>query len=235
MLRRLAAVLFVALLAGCVSPYPDAISPESDNVPLSLPPPANDGIVVIGMRVEHPQRNPFGGPWAVFGGWVTIDPATDMRAGKTMTYFRFLGGALASDAVRGRTQYLTYTLPAGTYALAWVEHGPMLYEPTLFQSIVTRSSEYSFSRQFSDLAKAPPNTPVFVVKPGDVVYVGDLTFDFGTPLSVHWSTSVTEAEARAGVAREGIGDRMTLRPMRRADGKEIEPTDGTTIGSRWRR
>lgn len=233
MVRRLAALVVLILLASCANPYPGTIGPESDTVPLALPPPAADGIVVIGMKVEHPARDGFGHPWAMFGGWVTIDPATDMRVGKTMTRFRFLGGVFASDAFDGRTQYLTYTVPAGTYAFAWVEHGPILYEPTAFLAITTRSSEYSFSRQFSDEAKAQPNTPVFTVKPGEIVYVGDLTLDFGTPHSMRWSMAVNEAAARAGVASEGIGEKMTVRPMRRADGGEIRPMDGTSLGGRW--
>ena len=133
------------------------------------------------------------------------------------------------DAATGRSvQYQVYIVDPGTYALGWVGNGGEVAEPTAFtQMAVDRGmiGEWIGSLE----AHVQASTPEFKLAAGDVVYVGDLIFDVGTPAWLAWSMQRSDAAARSFLAPTGLAERIVVRPMQRADGSPIGQRDGTGL------
>jgi hypothetical protein len=226
-MRISASVLLLMTLAGCTGPKPfntDFIAPNESVLDISVP--TNQAIAVIGYRIVDHVVASIGNPAPLTDGvWVHIDPKTGLRNAKAMPWFTFHGGALLTRD----TAYNVYTVSPGVYALGWVQYGDKTFEPTIFQAIQSGWNHNNRFVNFSDLAKIRPNTPFFVISPGEVAYVGDIVLDFSSDGRLNWRFEKSEEQVREYLAKSvGIGQ-MIVRGMQRADGKPLEASDGVAV------
>lgn len=179
----------LAFLTGCVTTGPDG-------KPVDTTP----GLVIIGFVYTGEQRTAMGGcplgRLGPFTGPYNLDIFWLDENNRTNFFFR----QLVPDGVcRGlnpppAARYNFMSLAPGRHLLAGITNAS-------FQPVV----------RFT-------NAPVVTVAPGEVVYVGDVTFDAtfsrGSITDATFSVVDTQADARAALAARGIApERMVVRPL----------------------
>ena len=228
-LRPLAALLLLAsLLAGCID-NPNTLVPAADT-DATVQIPDGQAAIIVGLAVANPQSALIDRPYRTYTGWVGIDSATGLRAGPVEFENNASCEILDCKAAAGEaTQYQLYIVPAGSYALAWVSHHLSVFHATRFQQLTVRTEGRAGDVHPilpSPSGRAIATDPSFAVASGEIAYVGDLTFDLGTPDEVRWAYKSDDSAARAFLAATGLADRMVARPMTRLDGQPIEAADG---------
>jgi hypothetical protein len=225
-MRALFSLVILAWLGGCAIPGTYTVFRPSD-IEAPPAPETNEGAVIIGLSVENPSLNKPGEPYSVSGAWIPVSPSGEHVGRDSHVSFLIRGGPSHGGAFGG-TQYFSYQLPAGTYALGWVEHAGNVFPASQFQNLTVMATSRSVGvSRYYGAVRIRPSTPLFVAKPGEVVYVGNLVLDFGgASAQVHWSTARSDSNARASLAA-GVVQQMTVRQMQRADGKPFAATDGT--------
>ena len=207
----IAAISLVALLAGC---HQGAISPEARFDPRGG---SGTGLVVIGMRVA---REPVGHNW-VFGDY-DINPVYSIQIGAIGADGRLgratrelglcdagrliLNGAFSScDPAAMRYQVIE--VPAGQYTLvSFAYRARRLLVVTNFvgpdpsrTSPPRLSIDPALLPRIGDLVARPGRS--FTVNAGDIVTVGEMTFDAsGEPAQI----SMTRNDAGAQAALRGM-------------------------------
>lgn len=188
--RRLAVAAAAAtFLAGCVTTAPDG--KPIDNTP---------GLVIVGFAYTGSQRTPLGscpvGRWGPFAGHYNLDFFKLDENNQTAWYRRQMAydGVCESADAPTPARYNFLELSPGRYQLDGVTNS------SLQPLIILR------------------NAPKFTVGPGEVIYIGDVTFDgqFGrTGITNARLVMVNTAEsARAALAaRNGPVDRMVVRQL----------------------
>jgi hypothetical protein len=222
-LRRAAAILALLLTAGCARLGTDTIAPISEKGPAAVAP--DRSLVIIGVAMRNPVAGPLWTNIGVHTRWMEFDPETRSRLG-TMQVAARIGCAAAypDPGCNGATQYFAYDLPPGSYTLAWVDHAAGYdYSPARFAYVIRTESRGSVDdRIFSKRAEARPEAPRFDARAGEVVYVGDVVFDFADKQRLKWAPALSEDGARRVAARLGVADRLVTRPWRRTDGGPAE-------------
>lgn len=190
MIRIPALALAASLLAGCVTTGPDG--QPVDNTP---------GLVIIGFVYTGEHRTPLGGcplgrNFGVFTGPFNLDILKLDANNRTNFFQRQLvpDGVCQALNPPPAARYNFMTVSPGRHLLGGITNGN-------FQTVV----------RFI-------NAPVITVAPGEVVYVGDVTFDGlferGSVVSADFKVVNTEADARAALGARGIPpERMVVRPL----------------------
>lgn len=225
-MTRLLVLLLASLLAACANHDPNRyIAPVNPSQLLQIP--SGKGAVIIGHSVKNPtERSLQLAPDSTGIGWIAIDPVTGRRVGVDAAVAQLTCNMLGNcDADTGRAvQYQVYVLDPGTYALGWVANGGTVAEPSIFSSLTTAPG-FSVSLD----ARAQATTPVFKLAPGEVVYPGDLIFDFASNDRLSWTIVQNDAAARRYLSATGLAGQLIDRPIRRADGAPVRATDGAVI------
>lgn len=229
-MTRFLALVLVCLMTACGTPDPNTrIIPVDAGHALALP--GSKAVVVTGIEVDNPSRTRlFGIPIVTTINWIAVDPITRLRVGTAMPSMES-GCLLGSDCDGGigsGTRYVAFVLEPGTYALGYVAGGTGVAMPSAFTQLSTGGSGHTASLE----ARAQAMAPEFELAAGEVVYAGDLVFDFGSQGWLAWSLQRNEAAARAYLAGTGLADHMLTRLMRRADGSPIRTPDGSPIVGR---
>lgn len=190
MFRALTLAATLALLSGCVTTGPDG-------KPVDTTP----ALVVIGFVYTGEQRTPLGGchvgRWGPFAGNYNLDIIKAGENGLANALFRrvfAMDGTCEPANAPTAARYSFIELSPGRHLLTGITNASL-------QQLV----------RFN-------NAPIISVEPGEVVYVGDVTFGgtFGrTGITGPQLTLVnTETAARAALAaRNGPVDRLTTRLM----------------------
>lgn len=217
--------LILLCIAGCsnVGYQSDMIRPVEEASAVKLAP--GQAAVVVGVEIANPQHDNLDVADSMDAIWVAVDPVTGRRNGPAL---ETIAGTLFQ---KGGLKYFLYALPSGTYALGYISH-PQYYGsiffPTEFADVrISGATLYSIS--LSQAAQVRPNTPIFHAGAAEVVYIGDLAFDFTDPKRVHWTVRQTEEAARAYLSSVGLADRMVVRPLARFDGKPFGSNEGTKL------
>jgi hypothetical protein len=224
--KLIAFLIVAAALSGCIN-NPDRALPPVD-VSQQVQVPDGQAAVLVGIRVANPQSTIiFDTPYATGATWVEIDPATGLRVGNHLFGVGMACKIFACKAAEGEaTVYQLFLVPPGTYALGWAAQRLSVFEATRFQQLELRiQNGEAVPFAPSLVAKVTPVAPVYTVNAGDVAYVGELTFDFGAEDVVRWSHSYDEAAAHAFMDKTGLADRLTKRPMTRANGQPMGQWD----------
>ncbi len=189
-IRRLALAAAAAiLLAGCVTTGPDG-------KPIDTTP----GLVIVGFVYTGTQRTNLGGCplglWGPFVGSYNLDFFKLDENNQTAWYRRRMAyeGVCEPANTPTAARYNYLELSPGRYQLNGITNSSL-------QPLVLLT-----------------NAPRFTVNPGEVVYIGDVTFDslFGrTGISNARFVMVNTAEsARAALAaRNSPADKMVVRPL----------------------
>lgn len=189
--RRLAIASAAAtLLAGCVTTGPDG--KPIDNTP---------GMIIIGFAYTGDQRTALGGcyigRWGPFAGNFNLDisNADDQSLGAAL-FGRIIATQGACEPANTPTaaRYNFHEVSPGRYQLDGIVNS------MLRPLVILR------------------NAPKFTIGPGEVVYIGDVTFNgrFGyTGITNAQLVMANTAEsARAALAaRNGPADKMVVRPL----------------------
>ena len=162
-------------------------------------------------------------PIPVEGGWIQYDPVSRARIGTNMLYFTHSCNAGAPDC--SATRYYAFQAPPGSYAFAWVikskdgSGAPYASGLTCFVqfkkcAVQFLSNGLSMVPAFSMEATVPSNALTFTVEPNEVIYVGDMTFDFDKDSKVKISTAISESAARNFISTYSFANRLVVKPFR---------------------
>jgi hypothetical protein len=165
-------------------------------------------------------------PMPVEGGWIKYDPQTRTRLGKDMLVFD--NGCVAGAAYCEATHYYAFRVDPGTYAFAWLlkaKNGSESAYPRYgglncfvqFKTCAVETTSYgqAFLPLFSAEATVPSNALTFAVGSNQVIYVGNLTFDFDKDSNFKLSISMNESEARKFMSVSNVADRLVVKPLQR--------------------
>ncbi|HEU0071399.1 MAG TPA: hypothetical protein VFS04_08900 [Alphaproteobacteria bacterium] len=212
-MRLIVSLALGLLLMGCASSDPNQIRPVS---PSEMAGKGAQSVMVVGISVKNSALT-MGTDRPVYGGWVSYNPATGQRVGKTMLRleegcgpFEFFTVACSS------TQYRAFPVPPGDYALAWFFNGSRMTTLMEFASASVNADGLSSrmnSVSLSDQARLRPSTLRFNIKPNEILYVGTMVVDFkkGAGLAINLQNNM--AEAKRYMAPSGLADRMIERRM----------------------
>ena len=217
-------LLFVC---GCSSQI--RIDPVSVNKPLALS--QGKSLIVLGITTINPpeMETLIGVKYKVCFddlGIVRIDRSTGLRRGMEITEWCFQCNGLTADlfsnperkkSCDGGVSYVAYQLDPGDYALAYMlvrDIGGFLmmnFDSSLFSAEYRRV--YS-TKEISKNGTILNITPTFNVLPGEVVYIGDVVFDYKYVFAnrVSWSHGSSVDGAKDYIAATGIGEQMKFRP-----------------------
>lgn len=125
--------------------------------------------------------------------------------------------------------YALFRMPPGKYAVVMATAKGRSFALSDYQSLHRRyqtSSRYGMSLAGFKIVgpRVVADTPVFVVNPGEVVYVGNFAFQKpgeAVPATAH--LTLNEAAAREALADEGITAPMAVRPWTRPAGTAARP------------
>jgi hypothetical protein len=194
----------------------------------------HQSVVIVGFSLVNPK----GLGVQERGEWMAIDPHTGLRVGKRLLLMwaacsvgsapMFSMGSF-SDACDGDAQYLAFEAEPGTYGLAWVIDNATLqsvsakFYPTSDFSRYTlttshRAGSHNTTVELSDVARIRRDTPVFTVKPGEAVYIGEIVADFTKGTDLQWKQRVNDTRAKDLLTASGLSDRMVVRPWTTAAG-----------------
>lgn len=217
--RVLAAASFAVLVVGCSSRDKSL----SHGARFDGDAAAGNGLVLVGVRVV---REPVRRNWLVGDVrlrpvyYVTLSDLTqDGRLGRTYRTMRFceetrilLGGVL-SDCDPHVLQYKMVSVPAGRYTLE-----SFSYE---VDRLHVTSSYVATQTPRGAIALVSAGDPVrnpaasFDVRPGEIVYIGNLSFDFAPRVaSARMSASRNDDDARRAVASyPNVRGSLVFRPV----------------------
>lgn len=187
--------------------------------------------VVFGtIAVKPAPLRPFGYHEPSDISWIAIDPKTRQRTGTAMLSMIMPCSAFYScDAVAGvAVQYQLFLLDPGTYALGCVMSGVYTATPSAFQQLAIYAEGIKGCAGTLE-AQAKGIAPTFTLRAGEVVYAGDLAFDFSDRGWMRWSLQQHDAAAESFIRATGLADRMQFKAMRRADGAPIGPQDSDPV------
>ena len=216
-------VLSVLFLAGCSS---DGSLPQDAQFNAGdAASTAGNGLVVVGLRVAHEPvvHNLFLGDQTFHPSYqVTFRTITpDGRLGRMgrlvnvcETSRVFFDGAL-SDCVPSRLQYKVIPMPAGQYSLNGITYTARRMRVTSWfqRSALPDVSKPSAPARIGDPVGSPERS--FTVRAGEIVYIGDLGFDF-EPRSPFARLTIgrSDAAARGALAGyPGIRGEIVFRPV----------------------
>lgn len=183
-----------------------------------LSPSGNDhAIVVVGVSLANRSS------WLIQKcfedyGLIAIDPRTKGRVGDLLTRRCEMCGILAThtNACNGGADYAAYELPAGSYAFGYLLYDQIALSLADFKDLrVWYANGAVYRRDVSSEARLAPGTPRVSVRPGEVVYVGDIVFDFSNKKDIRWSIRNNEAGARGFLEGTDLARRMVSRPWTR--------------------
>jgi hypothetical protein len=229
-MNRFFLALLVLALGGCeatrnLSPF--VHEPLTEAVPTQLP--DGQALVIVGMSTML-NGLMFGAAEYSAGGWIKIDSQTRERRDNDALEWTRGTGIAAPASVRGGRGYDIYMMPAGTYALAWLQRYNHFYFPVEFEQFHGMSTAASggliLLRSFSPNARARPNAPTFTVNPGEVLYVGDLYLSFVGNKDVRWSIKRSDDDMMKFLASKGVATSPSIRTLQRADGGPVTDGDG---------
>lgn len=185
--RLLLVAAIAPLLAGCLSPQalPQVQSPQEVSYDAGGAD-AADGLILVGLRVPS-------GP-VPEGSYQPLEAATyvvrftdvtdDGKLGEATVAARVCVVPMAYDAafpdycLRGEPAYRPVHARPGRYVLNVVEFGNRRYTGTASFAGGRIPRFLSYLRRAGDPVERPEQS--FIVRPGVVTYIGDLTFVFGT-------------------------------------------------------
>ncbi len=238
-MKHLVMLMLAVLLTGCMSAKDTQKDTQDWIAPLTFDSSVNIGpeqaVVIVGLSVVHPRTKHgiLNLDYTFNAGWIAYNRATMRRVGKLMLSMTEPCAAIGNRVCDGGVDYFAYKISAGDYALSWVGQDKLASMASfgeITQTTVTRANIKAVSWDFSEAALVLPTAPVFRVSPGEVVYVGDLTFDLISDGGITFSWKQDEAAARAWLtANEDsrtIAEKMVTRPLKLAGSPGI-------IGSRF--
>lgn len=125
--------------------------------------------------------------------------------------------------------YALFRMPPGRYAVVMANSGGRYFALSDYQSLyrrtVTSTRTGTSPAGFRIVGpRLVADTPVFTVKPGEVLYVGNFAFQQpgnSAPATAHLTQN--ETAAREALAEEGISTPMTVRPWTRPAGSGARP------------
>lgn len=215
--RWLLALSVASLLCACAHD-PNRSDPVS---PGSLAVNDKQAVAVVGFAIANPE----GSAQPVQAAWITVDQQTGRRVGLgTWWEWAACSGWRApinrlgsfTSACDGGAQYAAFQLEPGTYALGWVVDQRSFFGTADFAQVrlttVTHGAMRGSMVAASEAGRIRRDSPQFTVRPGEVVYVGDVVADFADPSRLAWTLRVDESQAREFLAPSGLGDRMAVRP-----------------------
>jgi hypothetical protein len=224
-MKRILALLLLCLNAACMTNPNTSIEAVA---PAAIRPSGNQAVVVMGVSVSNPARSEMFGKASGGGGsWIAFDPLTGLRNNAVLFTPGVSCDLLGHCDGIGTMLYKTFVLAPGSYAMAYTasSQGVFYTVDRADGQPWTPCVAYSFEEPFKT-ARPQTLAPSFAVQAGEVVYVGNLTFDFSRHSWAGWSFSLDQAEARAALAPSGLADHLITRPMLRIDGTPINPVDG---------
>ena len=213
---------FLLSWAGCQAAYKDPMTYDDKELagPIAVPP--GEGVVTIGFSAG---KEGFVAP--INGYLVKIDPETGAHAATDVLRFN-LADYDAGHNLKpgGGPVYLTYHLPAGTYALGAVAHGSgdhnHLFMISQFPSELRTQTAGGFvAHTLPHSGKALPGTPIFTVTAGKSEYIGDIALNVSDEKNLHWSFGRSDDQAKAVLARTGLVETLEINPMTRFDGTPL--------------
>jgi hypothetical protein len=216
--RWLLALSVASLLCACAH---DPNRNDSVN-PGSLKVTDKQAVAVVGLAIG----NPGGSAQPIQAAWIMVDGQTGRRVGLgTWWEWAACSGWRApinrlgsfTDACDGGAQYAAFQLEPGTYALGWIVDQRSYFGATDFAQVRLTTVTHGYTRggstvTASEAGQIRRDSPRFTVRPGEVVYVGDVVVDFTNPSRLTWTLHVDESQARQFMVSSGLGDRMAVRP-----------------------
>lgn len=225
-MKRLLALLLVCSTTACMTNPNRSIDAAPPGQ--AVRPTGDQAVMVLGMSLSNPARSELFGD-ALGGGasWIAFDPRTGLRDNSVLLSTGLSCDLLSRCEGVGTILYRSYLLEPGNYAMAYAASKFGTY----FTSDQADGTAWAPCRSGPldpafQTARPQSLAPSFTVQAGEVLYVGNLTFDFSRHGWAGWSFSLDEAAARAALVPSGLAERLVSRPMRRVDGTPINPVDG---------
>jgi hypothetical protein len=225
-MKRVLALLLVCLNTACMTDpnaHIEAVAPAR-----AARPTGDQAVVVLGISLSNPARSELFGKASGGGAnWIAFDPRTGLRNNSVLLSTGASCDLLGRCEGIGTVLYQSYLLEPGSYAMAFAASSLGLYltndraDGQAWAPCAGVPIDAAFKT-----ARPQPIAPSFTAQAGEVLYVGNLTFDFSRRGWAGWSFSLDEAAARAALAPSALGDRLITRPLMRIDGTPINATDG---------